>query len=83
MFWPHMGGGFGWGGWIIGGLMMLLFWGGLIALLFFAIRALSSSQKQTGNTASGETALDILKRRYAQGEIDKTEYESMRRDIET
>ncbi len=31
---------------------------------------------------SGESAMDILKRRYAQGEITKEEYEQMRRDLE-
>lgn len=84
MFWPHHMTGFGWGGWIIGGLIMLLFWGGLIALIFFSIRAFTGSgQKQSGAMTAGETALDILKRRYARGEIDKDEYETMRRDIET
>ena len=83
MFWPHLSSGFGWGGWIIGGLIMILFWGGLIALVFFSIRAFSSGQKQTNNMTSRETAIDILKKRYAQGEIDKAEYEAIRRDIET
>jgi putative membrane protein len=70
-------------GWIIGGLVMLLFWGGLIALVFFTIRAFSSSRQESGHAGSSETALEILKRRYARGEIDRTEYEEKRRDIET
>ena len=31
--------------------------------------------------ASGETALDILKRRYARGEITKEQFDQMRRDV--
>ena len=84
MFWPQHMMGYGWGGWLVGGLVMLLFWGGLIALVVFTIRALAgANQNKSTKAPSGETALDILKRRYAQGEIDKAKYEAIRRDIET
>ena len=74
----ELGHGWGWGGWLIGGLMMLLFWGGLIAMAFFALRALmrSGQGRDQGATRSniGETALEILQKRYAQGEINRKEY---------
>ncbi len=84
MWW---GPGFGWGGMIFGGLMMLLFWGGLIVLAILAFRALSRSggwQSRDANRAAGgsaDSALAILKERYARGEIDKEQYERMRADL--
>jgi putative membrane protein len=75
--------GLGWEGWIVGGLIMLLFWGGLIALVFFAIRAFSGSGSRNAQTNTGETALGILKKRYARGEISKEEYDSIRQDLDT
>jgi putative membrane protein len=76
--------GYSWGSWLVGGLIMLLFWGGLIALVVFSIRAFTGANRnKPTQTPSGETALDILKRRYAQGEIDQAEYEAIRRDIKT
>ncbi|MFO7539831.1 MAG: SHOCT domain-containing protein, partial [Chloroflexota bacterium] len=75
----------GWGGWLLGGFMMLLFWGGVIALVFFGIRAFTGSANRnvTKQTDSGESALDILKKRYARGELSKEEYETIRSDLET
>lgn len=85
MWWGQHMTGFGWGGWLLGGLMMLLFWGGIIALVFFSIRAFSGAGNR--NTVrpgkSGESALDILKKRYARGELSKEEYETIRSDLET
>ncbi len=86
MPWMH-GFGFGWGGMILGGLMMLLFWGVIIALVVFAVRALTrSGSGQTTPPAGspGETrdqALEILRERYARGEITKDEYTTMRQDL--
>lgn len=85
MMWGQHMYGLGWGGWLLGGLMMLLFWGGIIALIFFAIRAFSGSGSRAASkqTNSGESALDILKKRYARGELSKEEYETIRDDLET
>ncbi len=84
MWWPHMS-GFGWGGWLLGGLMMLLFWGGLIILIVLAVRAFARPGSHSQNQASGPSisALEILKNRYARGEISKEEFETIRHDLET
>jgi putative membrane protein len=80
--------GFGWGGWLIGGLVMLLFWGGVIAVAFFAIRALMRSgggqaEGSGSQLRGGDSALGILQKRYARGEISREEYLEMKQDLET
>ncbi len=77
--------GYGWWMWIAGGLMMLLFWAVVIALAFFAIRAvIRSGGRSSGTTQSinrNQAPLDILKERYARGEITREEYMNMRSDL--
>lgn len=58
-----------------GGLPMLLIGGAIIIGCLFAMRSFS----QKGN---GKSALDILNKRYANGEIDRDTYRQMKRDIE-
>ncbi|HEX9410689.1 MAG TPA: SHOCT domain-containing protein [Actinomycetota bacterium] len=67
--------GYGWGGWILGMLMMVLFLGGLIALAFFALRGRSRG----GATHRDPDARDILDERYARGELSREEYEERKR----
>jgi putative membrane protein len=58
---------------IFGALMMILFWGGLIALVVLVIRAFSASGSQDKPNAgnASESALEIVKKRYARGEISE------------
>jgi uncharacterized membrane protein len=53
--------------------MMLLFWGGAIALTIWAVRAFAS------NRAMGDPAIETLRRRLAAGEISQDEFEKTRR----
>lgn len=77
----------GWGTMILGGLLMLLFWIVVIALAFWAIRALTRTGRDRDEgrplDLHENTALEILKQRYARGEISREEYQEMRRDLET
>lgn len=82
-----MPGGGMWGpGWwgsgygLFGMLFMLLFWILIIVGAVLIIRWLVTETGSRG-AGSGETALDILKRRYAKGELTKEQFEAMKRDL--
>ena len=63
-----------------GGWMMIFWWILIIAVILIVIRVImKSSMKQTGD--QDESALEILKRRYAKGEITKEEYEERKNDL--
>jgi putative membrane protein len=67
-----------WGAWGIGMMfMMLVFWGLIIVGLVLGLRWLVTQ----GRASRSDTALDILRQRYARGEIDKEEFESRKRDL--
>jgi putative membrane protein len=58
------------------------FWLILLAIIAIVVIALLNRSKSTSDrTRLQETALDILKKRYARGEISKEEYEQMKDEI--
>jgi putative membrane protein len=68
-----MGAAMGWGV-----LWMLLWW----ALPILGIVALVTWMSRADRRRQDRSALDILKERYARGEIDQAEFEQKRRDLE-
>lgn len=69
----------GWGGALVMSIAMLVFWGGLILLVAYAIRE-SSRPRDRGNDAP--SAMRILEERFARGEIDRDEFEERRRILD-
>ncbi len=65
--------GSGW--WIVMPIMMVLFWGGVIAVAVWGIRQF------TGGRDEGQGPLDIAKERLAGGEITKEEFDRIRGDL--
>ncbi|MBI5566104.1 MAG: SHOCT domain-containing protein [Chloroflexi bacterium] len=83
-----MDGNFGFGrmnGFGFGGIFTILFWIVIIGLGVWLISNLVSRTNNQSPSSSGtapESALDILKKRYARGEITKEQYDEMRRDLQ-
>ncbi len=73
--WGMMGGGFGLG-WFMP-ILMLIFWG----LAIWGVIALVRGVEKPGSSPPAESALEILKKRYARGEISKEEYEAKKKDL--
>jgi putative membrane protein len=73
MHWDYgwgMGFGFGW-------IFMAIFWILLILGIFYLVKTIAGGAKKTET----ESALDILKKRYAKGEISNEEFEKIKDDI--
>jgi putative membrane protein len=76
---PGMMGGYGPGyGYGFGGMFMgLLFFIAIAVIIYFIFH----SAKTKGIGFGGESAIDILKKRLARGEISKEEYDRMKEDL--
>ena len=58
---------------------MILFWVLVIVGIVFMVGWIARESR--GDSAVRETPLDVLKKRYARGEIKKGEFEQMKKDI--
>lgn len=78
----HYGSDWGWGHMAFGSLMMVLFWGSIIAAVVFAVRLFGNSSTQGASPANERNkALDILQQRFARGEIDQDEFSDRKRHL--
>jgi len=68
---------------IVGLLLMLLLWGGLIALAVGLVSLIfPRAGRSTASPGEGElNAIQIIDRRYARGEITRDQYELMKQDL--
>jgi putative membrane protein len=76
------------GGWFIGlivlVLILLLVGGGIAAVVWFVAQSSRSPGEGSGQAPRRESeALEVLRRRYAAGEIDREEFQRMREEIQS
>lgn len=76
MYGYGMTGGFGFG-WIF----MILWWAVLIGGVIALVRWLGTSSSRGSAYRPEGAALDILKERYARGEIDREQFQKMKSDL--
>lgn len=72
-------GGFGWGGWLLTSLVMVLFWG-LVIFGGIAVWRTVSRSDHTPQQPSQSSPEQLLDERFARGEIDVEEY-TRRREL--
>ncbi|MBI5303890.1 MAG: SHOCT domain-containing protein [Chloroflexi bacterium] len=83
-----MGGYGGYGGMMnsysfnpLGAMMMLVYWGLFIGGIVLLVVWLARNANRVTPSASSESPLDILKARYAKGEITKEQFDAIKRDL--
>jgi len=68
-----------WGAWGIGMmLIMLLFWGAVIVGIVLTIRWLL----RQGREPRSDSALEILRQRYARGDLTKDDFDRMKKELQ-
>jgi len=74
--------GYGMGGFgFFSMILTVLFWVLIVALIIRLVKG-SGHGRMWHSMGMGKTALDILKERYAKGEIDKKEFDEKKKDLE-
>lgn len=79
MMGPGMMGGFGWG-WF-GPVFMILFWALVIWAVVALVRGVAWPGGWESSSSQADSPMEVLKKRYARGEINKDEYEEKKRDL--
>jgi putative membrane protein len=82
---PGMMGGYGYGmgyGFVWTILVAIVIAAVVIGVVFL-IRGAVTGPRAHGGTTSGDEAMDILRRRFANGEIDKEEFEERKRALKS
>lgn len=74
MFWGNHGWGMGFG-WFF----MAAFWILVVLGIIYLIKVIAGDARKGERE---ETALDILKKRYARGEVNKEEFEEKKKDLQ-
>tara|TARA_R110002049_G_scaffold22808_1_gene81234 strand:+ start:1155 stop:1388 length:234 start_codon:yes stop_codon:yes gene_type:complete len=69
-----MAGGFGW-------IFMILWWVLIVVGIVALVKWMGTSSESGARKDGGGRALDILKERYAHGEIDEQEFQKRKRDL--
>jgi putative membrane protein len=67
-----MMGGYGWWGMLV----MALFWIGVLLLVVWGVGALSGRRSELS-----DSPIDIARRRFARGEIDRAQFEEMKKAL--
>jgi putative membrane protein len=65
-------GGYG-GGWIVMVIVMVIFWGAVAVVAVAALRHYSATR--TPELPTGASAIEVLRMRFATGEIDEAEFQ--------
>jgi len=81
MMGSYFGGGWGFG---FGPFLMIIFWALIIWAIFAVVRGTSGGSYcgHKHEEKGADKALDILKERYAKGELSKEEFDRMKKDLE-
>ena len=81
MMWGYYAPGTGWMGWSMA--LSTLFWLALLGVIIWGIVRLTSRRGRSTVQAPPLSAEEILRQRYARGEIDAQTYETMRERLQT
>lgn len=69
------------GGWWWGSFFYVLFLLAIIVVIIFLVKAIAGQGRKI--PPSEEDPMEILKRRYAKGEITKKQFDEMKKDLES
>ncbi|MCR4313445.1 MAG: SHOCT domain-containing protein [Candidatus Roizmanbacteria bacterium] len=85
--WDNWNNMMGWGGFGMGWIFMLIFWGVVIWIVISLIKGSHGRGHMCGHDHEYDehekenSPLEILKERYAKGEIDKKQFEEIKKDL--